>query len=686
MPEKSSTLNSTQDERSKAHPGEAAGMARQDQETGEGVEGRVLWVTADADATEFSPVPVPPAAILLQISEHELPQHLNTGDDNDILAAVISPGVVHPARLGRLLYRASPYLLLCFVAQSGKQHELQENLRRPLMGRRFRVLDNSERKRLEVLLREATERSRRRRRLRTTLDRANLQLKADHAADPQQVRRLAISERFLASILIQTPDAVFSVDLENTITSWNRAAEQLFGVQSVEGKLLDNAHLGDCAASLIQGIARCRKDRTLMREEILSRTATGAERHLDLSFAPLEEAGGGLIGVSVVVRDVTERKRALDQLWQREHQIANLVRLSPVIISRFDEEGRCIFVNEHWTQVTGRAPDEAFGDGWIAAIHPEDRETVVKDWKQFVREGGRFHCGYRYRNGRDKDVWVESRAARETGPSGALTGFIKTCADITERKRAEEVMREMNTVLEERVQERTAALSEMNQQLETFVYSVAHDLRSPVRSITGFTQLVLDDFSANIADEGKDFLQRVMTASHRMDSLIQDLLDYSRIANRHLARERVELDWVLDRVLPTLQPEAEKRGGAIEVETPLPHVVGHPAILEQTVLNLMTNALKFVAPEQTPRIRVFAERRGGLVRLWVEDNGIGIEPRYHDRVFGVFERLHGQEIYPGTGIGLAIVRKGVERMGGKVGIESEVGKGSRFWIELSAAD
>jgi PAS domain S-box-containing protein len=254
--------------------------------------------------------------------------------------------------------------------------------------------------------------------------------------------------------------------------------------------------------------------------------------------------------------------------------------------------------------------------------------------------------------------------------------------EIAERKQAEQEVQKLNLELEERVERRTAALQESNEQLQAFSYTVAHDLRAPLRAMQGFSQALLEDYSPAIDTLGQDYLRRVVEASQRMDSLIQDLLAYSRLSQVELAVEPVRLETAIELTLLIFAAEIRQKRATISVESAFPSVLAHPITIEQILANLLSNALKFTAPDVDPRIRIWAEQRGSAVRLWIQDNGIGIAPEHQDRIFGVFERLHGADTFPGTGIGLAIVRKGVERMGGCAGLDSQPGKGSRFWIEL----
>lgn len=256
---------------------------------------------------------------------------------------------------------------------------------------------------------------------------------------------------------------------------------------------------------------------------------------------------------------------------------------------------------------------------------------------------------------------------------GRLTGAFNTMADRVSQSHAQ---------LEAQVAERTAALRDSMQELEAFSYTVSHDLRAPLRAMQGFAQALLEDYGGVLDDAGRDYARRVVDASKRMDVLIQDLLGYSRLSREQLSLGSVNLDHVIHEVTREVEGDLKRRGGKLEIAAPLGSVHGNARLVQQILMNLVGNAVKFVPVGQGPFVRVRAEARDGVRRLWVEDNGIGIEAEHLQRIFRVFERLHGGETYPGTGIGLAIVRRGAERMGGAVGVESTPGQGSRFWVDL----
>ena len=235
--------------------------------------------------------------------------------------------------------------------------------------------------------------------------------------------------------------------------------------------------------------------------------------------------------------------------------------------------------------------------------------------------------------------------------------------------------------LERRVAERTAELDESNRELDAFAYSVAHDLRAPLRAMHGFADAVLEDHGQKLDAEARDYLGRIIKASKSLDTLIQDLLAYSRVGRTKIELEAVPLAEVVQEAVTELHEEIEAAKAQVETTVPPLTVLAHRVTLKQVLLNLISNALKFVAPGQAPRVRIWAVSRQGMVEICVRDNGIGIAPEHRERIFNVFERLHGSESYPGTGIGLSIVKKGLARMQGEISVESD-GNGTTFNARL----
>ena len=245
---------------------------------------------------------------------------------------------------------------------------------------------------------------------------------------------------------------------------------------------------------------------------------------------------------------------------------------------------------------------------------------------------------------------------------------------------AEQKLRQWNQALEHNVKARTASLKESKDQMEAFAYSVSHDLRAPLRAMLGYSQILRDDYSSKLDGEALNYLKRIGASARRMDQLIVDLLEYSRVAQIELLIGRVPLEGPVRRAMAQLS-DAD---ADIHVDASLPPVRGVSTLLEQIFRNLLSNAIKFVPPGVRPRIHIEAEPLVGRVRVWIRDNGIGIPEECIPNLFKLFSRV-GAGGFPGTGAGLAIVRRALERMGGNIGVESTPGVGSNFWIELPAA-
>lgn len=224
-------------------------------------------------------------------------------------------------------------------------------------------------------------------------------------------------------------------------------------------------------------------------------------------------------------------------------------------------------------------------------------------------------------------------------------------------------------------------MEQINAELESFSYSIAHDLRAPLRAMQGFADALVEDYADQLPAEAREFSQRIGHAAQRLDTLIQDLLAYTRLSRAEMPLRAVTLGSVVTEALARLDPELREHQARINVEEAMPEVSGNRTTMVQIVSNLIMNAVRFTSEGTPPQVNIYAEDRDGHIRLWVEDHGIGINPEYHDRIFRVFERLHGADVYPGNGIGLAIVRKGMERMRGHVGVISAEGEGSKFWVE-----
>jgi PAS domain S-box-containing protein len=341
-------------------------------------------------------------------------------------------------------------------------------------------------------------------------------------------------------------------------------------------------------------------------------------------------------------------------------------------------DGYIVTWNAGAEAIKGYRSNEIIGKKYATFFTPDDVAAGIPQQilHQAAQSGRCTGEGWRVRKDGSR-FWANYVLTALYDQDGKLRGFSKVTRDVTKARQAQLEIQQLNADLEQRVKERTEALEEVNQELEAFTYTVSHDLRAPLRAIQGFSNILIEDFANTLDEEGQDYLHRVVNASVRMDTLIQDLLTYSRLTRNDIPMQSVNLEQVVQAAVANLEIDES----IIDVDSPLPVVKGHYSTLVQVMTNLLSNSVKFVAANMPPRIVITCDLQDKIARLCIIDNGIGIAPHHQEQIFRIFERLHGIEAYPGTGIGLAIVQKGIERMGGRVGLESN-GTGTTFWFEL----
>jgi PAS domain S-box-containing protein len=345
----------------------------------------------------------------------------------------------------------------------------------------------------------------------------------------------------------------------------------------------------------------------------------------------------------------------------------------------FDRNWRFVYVNDRAAQFSRRPKEDLLGRRLWDLLQKQHRPKAYVQLERAMRERVPVHFESFLE---PLQVWYEARVYP------CEEGLAVYATDITHRKhtegalkQAQQQLRRHAQDLERTVQERTASLRATIAELESFSYSLSHDMRAPLRAMLSFSQVLTEEFSHKLGDDGRDYLQRIAKAAARLDQLIEDMLRYSGLLQKSLDLRPLQIEgliWATVDERPSLCPFK----GSIHIESPLLPMLAHEAAMSQVLSNLLENAVKFAKDSEPLQIYVWTESRKNRVRLWMEDNGIGIPKDAHQKIFGMFQTLHRETAYPGTGMGLTIVRKAVERMGGQVGVESDNGRGSRFWIEL----
>lgn len=383
------------------------------------------------------------------------------------------------------------------------------------------------------------------------------------------------------------------------------------------------------------------------------------------------------------LRGALEGARKTEEAWR-----LLMESVKDFAILLVDTEGRIASWNEGAARLLGYASGEIAGEPLSRLYVPEDiaRNLPAEELRKAGSNGRSTGNNWLLRKDGSR-FWADGPTTALRDTVGNLLGYAKVVRDLTDQKLFEESLRKANETLEERVESRTRELDLRIRELEGFSSIAAHDLRAPLRVIHRYAEVVLADYRGRTLDQaGQDFLGRIVDAARKMDVLIEHLLSFSRLTDQRLKLRAVELGAIVEQVLEALALDLLYPRPRVEVEHPLPDVLVDPAVLSQALTNILSNALKFIPQGIEPRVRIRAHRRGRGVRLEIEDNGVGIAPQNQERIFLPFERVHSQDEYPGTGMGLAIVKKAAERMGGTVGVESTPGRGSCFWIDLPTPD
>jgi PAS domain S-box-containing protein len=485
------------------------------------------------------------------------------------------------------------------------------------------------------------------------------------------------SERVFRMLVEGVRDyAIFLLDLHGNVASWNPGAERIKGYTPAEiiGKHFSvfytqaekDAGKPEYELKVASEVGRFEDEGWRLRKD-------GSRFWASVVISRVTDENGKQIGFGKITRDLTERLMA----DQRYRLLVDGV--SDYAIYSLDLNGNVTSWNTGAQRIKGYNDFEILGKHFSNFYTAEDAAAGMpaKVLETAARTGHFEGEGWRVRKDGTR-FWSSVVVTPIRDAQGQLIGFSKITRDVTDRKKLLDQIQRHAEELELQIAER----EQTNAELEAFSYSVSHDLRAPLRAIEGFTQAFIEDYGKNVPAAGLDYLKEVTAATRRMNHLVQDLLNFSRLSRIQFDLQPVSLANIVDQCLKQLSSGREfVHVGDLNGM----RMIGHEQTLVQAVNNLVSNALKFQAPDKEPQITISAERRDGFVRLSVADNGIGILPEHQERIFQVFERLHGQEEYPGTGIGLAIVKRGVQRMGGHVGLQSTPDTGSTFWLELPEA-
>ncbi|GEM_PF-470311 len=531
---------------------------------------------------------------------------------------------------------------------------------------------------------------------------------------------LALSEQFLSNVIEQSQVSMWISDNEGTLIRMNQACRELFRITNEEaiGKyniFKDNVIEKQGFMSLVENvfekgeIARFTINYDLSRVEHI-KVKEGTHRILDVVISPIRDIHGKLTNALVHHNDITELKQVEETLRVSERQYRNLFENSMEGIFQTTQEGNLISANIAFARMFGyESPEEIVGVVVDTAsqlyANPGEREKVINilRGKGYLQD---FECQMRRKDGTAFWTFINARLTESQEGMGCLEGFI---IDINDRKRAEENILRLNEALENRVTERTddlrnsqmallgmvedlnesnqkvtvanQSLDAINKELEAFSYSVSHDLRAPLRSIDGFSQALLEDYSKKLDDTGRNYLERTRTATQNMGILIDDMLKLSRISRFELLRESVDLSKMFREIVKNSQKNDPARIIDLIIQEGI-MIECDPVMMNIVFTNLIDNAWKFTGKEARPKIEFGTTDLAGKKVVFIRDNGVGFDMAYVDKLFGAFQRLHTKDEFAGTGIGLATVKRIITRHGGEIWAEGEVGKGAVFYFTL----
>ncbi|HLP25766.1 MAG TPA: PAS domain-containing protein [Acidobacteriota bacterium] len=482
--------------------------------------------------------------------------------------------------------------------------------------------------------------------------------------------RLALEELEVIYRSVPLGLAVFDLELRFLRINDHLAAINGFPAREHVGKHV--REVVPWAADLIQQkLAEVLRSGGPVRFELEGELSTqpGERRVWDEIWYPLRNRDGRIFAVAAMVEEITERRRREERLSREARELADAM---PQLVWTALPDGTVDYYNERILSYAGAS--KASGSwNWSPMLHPDDVAPTMQTWGEAARTGQTYTFTHRVRMVDGSYRWHLSRGVPvRDSQTGKILKWFGTATDIHEQKLAQEH-------LEETVRHRTARLQETIAELESFSYSISHDMRAPLRAMQTYARFLEEEYRSQLEGDGRVYLTRIIAAADRLDRLIRDVLDYSRIAREDLPVEPVDVNELIDELIGTYP---QFRGLDIHA-TAIPKVCGNRAALTQCLSNLLGNAVKFQREGEPPRVRIEGELAGQCVKIRVIDNGTGVPEPARARVFDMFFQVNARG--GGTGIGLSIVRKAAERMGGSVSLEASSERGSTFLLELPRA-
>ena len=500
---------------------------------------------------------------------------------------------------------------------------------------------------------------------------------AQNALHESEAKFRAVAESSIAGISI--------TDMEENFSYVNDAFAAMLGYEKDE-LIGRNLSMLTSADELL-----CYRKKTENRKrgfsekyEIQLQTKTGKTRSFLLSASPLISGEGEVTEILGVTIDITERKRAEEILKKSEDRFRSYFELSIAGVAITSLDAGWMEVNDHLCQMLGYTKEELRQKTWIELTHPDDLPLDLQHFQQVLNGEKEGYSIYKRFLRKDQEIiWTNLSIKCIRHADGNIDYFVAVLFDISERIQAEEEIRHLNETLEKKVEERTAQLKALNQEMEAFAYTVSHDLRAPLRAIGGFTRILTKDYAPQLDAEAWRICSVIQDNAQKMNELIDDLLTFSRMGRAQMHLFETEMDPMVQAIFNELTTRAMQEQIDFRPDPLLP-APADSHLIKQVWMNLLSNAIKYSSKNEHPVIRVSCRQEEETIIYSVSDNGVGFNMQQAGRLFEVFQRLHSADEYEGTGVGLAIVKRIVNRHGGEVWAEAEVNQGATFCFSLPA--
>lgn len=483
-----------------------------------------------------------------------------------------------------------------------------------------------------------------------------------------------------AALLDLAHDAIFVRDMQSRILFWNRGAEIMYGWSRQEARGRSSHDLLRTSFPVpLEEIERGVREHGKWEGDLPQHTRNGDTIVVASRWSLERDENGEPKAFLEINRDVTEQRRAREELRIVSLYTRTLIEASLDSLVTISKQGKLTDVNHAAELVTGLDRSRLIGSDFSEYF--TEPERARRGYERVFSEGyvRDYPLEIRHTSGRVTQVLYNATVFKSE--NGEVMGVFAAARDITERKRAEEEVRQLNHSLEERVAARTAELQAVNKELEAFNYAVAHDLRAPLRHIHGFAEILAEEAVTVLDESAKRHLNMIRDSVQHMGQLLEDLLRLSRLGRQELSRQVCGLNSVVEEVVSALKVEIGDRQVEWRIAE-LPFLECDPGLMKQVMMNLLTNALKFTRPRPSAIIEIGQQVVNGEPVIFVRDNGVGFSMKYVDKLFGLFQRLHRQQDFEGTGVGLAIVQRIINKHGGQVWADGELNKGATFYFNL----